>query len=237
MFSVICVYNDENKVNKYLLPSLKKQNMDFQLILIDNRNHQYSSAAKALNDSFKKTNTDSKYLMFVHQDIELPTEDWLQKAGKHMDRINDLGIAGVAGMGAAGGQGLVKEGDDLHDWHLAKPVDKPTPVQTVDECLAIIPRQVFAKQLFDAQVCDHWHLYAVDYALSVNKYNLRAYVLPLVAHHFSAGLTDKHYYASLKRVLKKHKKNFSMVYTTCGNFSTRKYLYWQKPGLLLKYFE
>ena len=49
MFSVICVYNNEEMLNEILLSSLKNQNFEYELILVDNTKKQFSSAAKALN--------------------------------------------------------------------------------------------------------------------------------------------------------------------------------------------
>ena len=38
-----------------------------------------------------------KYVMFVHQDIDLLTDSWLKSAEDMLDSIPNLGIAGVAG--------------------------------------------------------------------------------------------------------------------------------------------
>ncbi|GAG29809.1 unnamed protein product, partial [marine sediment metagenome] len=54
----------------------------------------------------------------------------------------------------------------------AVPLQKPEKVQTVDECLIIIPRPVFDILPFDEKVCDDWHLYAVDYSLGVARLGL-----------------------------------------------------------------
>jgi GT2 family glycosyltransferase len=243
MFTIITVYNKEQVVKKHLLSSLKKQSAEYELILLDNSQNKYLSAAEALNSGFNQAKKQNKYLMFVHQDVEFPTIDWLSKTENYLDNISDLGIAGVAGMVDYGetneqrGRGLVKEGEKLIPWHWSKQIEKPEKVQTIDECVIIIPRSVFEQQKFDEEVCDHWHLYAVDYCLSVKKISLSAYVIPQIVYHYSGGIADKNYYRCLKKVLKKHKTQYPRIYTTCGDFSTKSHLYFQKPGLILKYFE
>ena len=49
MLSIICVYNNRDILEKYLLNSLKVQSIEYELILIDNTSGKFNSAAKALN--------------------------------------------------------------------------------------------------------------------------------------------------------------------------------------------
>ena len=71
-------------------------------------------------------------------------------------------------------------------------VDKPTDVQTVDECLFFVPRSVFNDIQFDAITCPNWHLYAVDYCLNVKRKDLSVYVLPFEVYHVSEILLIFH---------------------------------------------
>ncbi|MCD7778461.1 MAG: hypothetical protein LUH47_08165 [Clostridiales bacterium] len=47
--SVITVYNDKNKLEKQLLDSLQKQDVEYELIALDNSNNKYKSVAEAYN--------------------------------------------------------------------------------------------------------------------------------------------------------------------------------------------
>ena len=80
MISIICVYNDEKVFNRYLQASLKRQTEDYELVALNNSQNQFSSAAQALNAGAAQTTASSKYLMFVHQDIDLRDSEWLAKA-------------------------------------------------------------------------------------------------------------------------------------------------------------
>lgn len=52
--SIICVYNNSEQVNDCLLRGLKKQNVDYELILLDGANGKFKSCAAALNEGVKK---------------------------------------------------------------------------------------------------------------------------------------------------------------------------------------
>lgn len=92
----------------------------------------------------------------------------------------------------------------------------------MDECLIIIPKSIFTKLQFDENTCNDWHLYAVDYCLSVQKIGFNSYVIPMFIYHKSPGYSmSEQYYKTLKKILKKYKNYYAMVYTTMGNWSTR----------------
>ena len=143
MISVICVYNDEAILERYLLKSLEQQTEKGEVILLDNTNGRFSSAAEALN--FGGNKGSSKYLMFVHQDVLLPSSDWLLKAEHYLDSIPKLGIAGVAGMVEGGrsneerGRNVIKHGESPKEWNWGHPISTREPVQTLDELMVIIP--------------------------------------------------------------------------------------------------
>lgn len=44
---------------------------------------------------------------------------------------------------------------------------------------------------FDEAVCDGWHLYAVDYCLSVAELGFGIYAIPKSVHHLSKGFAEK----------------------------------------------
>lgn len=221
MISIVCVYNDKKILNRVLLESLKKQNTQYELILIDNTNGEWRSAASALNYGGRMAN--GEYIMFVHQDVELPSKDWLEKVEKVLDRIPDLGIAGVAGMSEKGrdsrerGRGYICDSGKI--WLGANPVKEPEEVQTLDECLLVIPKKVFSKLQFDEINFDGWHYYGADYCLSVRKLGLKPYVIPAFIYHRSPRKNVKDILKYQIRLYKKHKENFKKIFTTTGEIS------------------
>jgi hypothetical protein len=200
---------------------------------VDNSLGKWNSAASALNWGARDAKGD--ILMFVHQDFEFGSSDWLEKCEKFCDETENLGAAGVAGKGE--GKEIVSNITDR--WPVPKRVSRSdvkevTKVQTLDECLIVIPRGVFARFQFDEKTCDSWHLYAVDMSLTLLENGLGVFVLPLPGYHRSnnQSLRSGSYFETLKEVLKKHKESFTMVHTTCGTWSLSRPLIIQRMKLL-----
>lgn len=236
MISVVCVYNNKQIYTDFLLKSLKSQTSEFELIGIDNTSNEFKSAAEALNYGGKKAR--NKYIMFAHQDISFLANNWLEETERLLDSINNLGIAGVAGMSESGtsnlerGRNTITHGVPSEVWTWSNKIQSPEPIQTLDECLVIIPKSTFEILKFDEETCNGWHLYAVDYCLSIKELDLEAFVLPMEIYHMGGGtikpkkyskligpLPDE-YYNILDRIIKKHKSKYKKIFTTCGDWST-----------------
>lgn len=238
VISIVCVYDNEKSLNEYLLNSLKVQTSAHETIFLDNTQGQYKSAAEALNlGAFRAT---GKYIMFVHQDVDLCSTSWLEEAEDILDSIPHLGIAGVAGMSEDGrsnkerGRNIIEHRINRKSWEWGNPIEKPEQVQTVDGCLMIVPKTVFDMLSFDERTCDDWHLYEVDYCLSCAERGLGVYAIPMFIYHRSGGgffrenklktllslgpLPDT-YYRTLKKLRVKHRKHYKTIYTTCGDWN------------------
>jgi hypothetical protein len=253
MITVVCVYSSYQILGEYLLNSLKRQNTEYQLVLVDNSGGVFKSAAQALNYGAKQAN--GKYIMFVHQDVDLCSDSWLLDAEKILNGIGKLGVAGVAGMSEKGrnarerGRNIITHLEDHRVWEWSNAIEGPEIVQTVDGCLLIIPAPIFNLLQFDEKVCDGWHLYDVDYCLSCKELGYEAYAIPLSIYHRSAGLFHKftrmeilkslgplpeEYYQTLSKVIRKHRNSYKHIYSTCGDWSTSEPIMWQRIRLLLK---
>jgi GT2 family glycosyltransferase len=251
LFSIVIVYNNKQILNAWTLKSLAAQTARHELILIDNEKGTYKSAAQGLNEGSRKAT--GKYIMCVHQDVELCDRDFLEKAELLLDGLGDVGIMGVAGMSAVGNSHAEKRKNVILQGYPGKTqwgneIKRPEEVQTLDECLLIIPVNVFKKNNFDEKSCDDWHLYGVDYCLSVQEAGLKAYVLPLQIYHRSKGSSalpantflrlgskTPAYYRSLSKVLKKHKDFVSEITTTCGDWNTSYPILLQRMYHFIKY--
>jgi hypothetical protein len=96
MISIVCAYNDEGVLKANLLSILKKQDVEYEFILIDNTKGIFLPLPKALNHGGSEAK--GQYLMSVHQDVELIGSGWLKSAEGILSSIDDLGAAGVAGV-------------------------------------------------------------------------------------------------------------------------------------------
>ncbi len=216
MISVICVYNDERAYRDILLESLKGQTHPHEVIGVDNRAGRFSSAAAALNHGASLARGD--LLLFIHQDVELATGDWLERAARLTAGLPDAGIVGVAGMKAGRGPYEdLKRGNVMFEglpWNRAGTLDRPEEVQTLDECLAIIPRDVFAALQFDESTFDGWHCYAPDYCLSLRALGRKSYVIPLPIYHRTLRSNTRDLLRYQVRLFRKHGRAERIINTT-----------------------
>lgn len=244
MISVVCAYNDEVLLNEWLLSSLERQTAEYEVIKVDSASLGFRSAAQALN--YGGHRATGKYIMFVHQDVDLVSPSWLEDAEAMLDNISNLGIAGVVGSVEGGAtvsermRNVIVHGDDLS--RIGNPITSAERAQTLDELLLVIPRTVFQYHRFDEDTCNDWHLYGTDYCLTMLAAGKGVYVIPLFVIHKSKGASagktflnlpfvlnfgiSSEFYKTLKRVLKKHSNNFTWVYTTPG------YGKWKTSGSL-----
>ena len=214
MISVVCVYNNKKILKTNLLKSLKNQNQVYEWIPLDNTAAKFKSAASALNSGGRKAR--GKYLIFVHQDVVLKSKDWLRRTEEILNGISDLGIAGAAGLNFKNRRvGYINDSGKI--W--GKPFKKPQIAQTLDECLLIIPTNIFKKLKFDEKRFNHWHLYGVDYCLSIKKFGLNIYTIPAYIHHNSQRRNLENLFKYQKRVFEKHRREDEYISTTCGFLS------------------
>jgi hypothetical protein len=227
MISVVCVYNNESTLDHCLLASLQSQTAMFETILLDNRDGRYRSAAQALNEGGRRATGD--FIMFVHQDMWLATNNWLEHAESTLKALPSLGVAGVAGMTSAGRQWYERMKFSISDFGLDERaevgrVHKPEEVQTLDECLLLVPRRVFERLEFDETTFDGWDCYGSDYCLSAEQMGLRVCVIPLPCNHCtSRALYSIWQFKGLskyqERLYRKHKANNKSIHTWMGDVS------------------
>lgn len=227
MISVVCVYNNQDIYERALLKSLRDQTAKFELVALENRGREFTSAAKAYNQGGAKAKGD--YVMFVHQDMWLASKRWLEEAEHIANTLPTLGVAGVVGMvqpkhgipaRAIGSIGFISESTALDTGG----VQSPEEVQTLDECLLLVPRTVFDKLKFDEATFDGWDCYGADYCLSAKDQGLKAYVIPVPSHHccVRAALPKWELQNLLKyqkRLYKKHRRRYKVIHTWLGRVS------------------
>ena len=221
MLSIVCVYNNKDIFSRRLLKSLQAQTAQFELIALDNCSGKFRSAARALNYGAEQIKSDSRYIMFAHQDIELGSPAWLEDAEKMLDALPDFGIAGVAGKQDGKDILLTNISDGIPPRKPGQEIHEPVNAVTLDECCAIVPRAVFQRHTFDEALCGNWHLYVVEYCLRVIKAGLNVYILPLDLYHCSIGTLNLSYFRTLKKVMRAYGDRYPVLYTTCGCWDTR----------------
>jgi len=217
LFSIICVFNNENTLNEYLLPGLEHQSLQHEKIFINNSMGIYPSAAIAYNKAAEMAK--GSFLIFIHQDCYLSSETFLEQCRYYISELSDMGIAGVAGKRPENRYVISNIFHGSPPGRAGHTITSPEVVQTLDECLIIIPKSLFSKVRFDEDTCRGWHLYAVDYCLTTRRLGYSSYVLPVKIYHASNGDSLNYsYLLTMKRLIQKHKEENLVISTTMSNF-------------------
>ena len=210
MLSIICVYNDHDKLEHRLLASLSQQSAAHQLCLVDNRAGTFRSAAEALNYGAK--NAEGDWLLFVHQDVSFLSAQALVTIENSLLACSRLGWAGVVGQDKEGSfRGCLVDRSRF----LGEPLTAPAEVQTLDELL-LAHRRLTANRFYFDERLTGWHAYGIEACCEALRAGLRNYILPALVWHDSAttnvvGLAEAHAY-----VWHKHGAVLGPIHSTCG---------------------
>ena len=175
--TVICCYNNE-KVYGDFVNTLKTQTCPYELIGIDNRgNGKFTSCATAYNSVIDRVKT--KYVIYSHQDILLSKPDHLAKFVSYLEQTERDDILGVAGVRFdtfglySNIRHYMKQVHELVDVGRHKVEGEMMEGDTLDECFFGGHTSHFQEYSLDEEICDNWHLYAVEACLRTkSKYVL-----------------------------------------------------------------
>ena len=222
--SIICVHNNEQSFESMLNKSLKNQNIEFELIALNNSNKEFSSAAKALNHGAEIASGD--ILIFSHQDVYIKEVDGIEKLAKAIEKTDVGDIVGVVG---------VREKSKIYYSNLT---DGPQyderiiesykeneliEVSSIDEVMFGMKKDTWLEHRFDENLCDNWHLYAVEQSLYARKHGHHVLVCPIQLHHFSHGTITISYMNGLRRLCEAYHDDFKYIWTTCYKVRTNKF--------------
>jgi hypothetical protein len=215
MISIVVVYNDDECLNKALLPSLRNQTAEYELITLNNTSMQFESAAEALNHGLKQATC--RYVAFVHQDVVLPSY-WIKRLLSQLsivDKVNDnWGVVGVSGVTASGHQ--VGHIVDPYGHRCYLPL--PREVQSLDEVCLIIRKESGLR--FDEEL-GGFHFYGSDLCLQARVKGLPNFAVDACLEHLGKGKMDADFHRIAARLLEKWKGRYCpirVIETTCGIF-------------------
>lgn len=219
--TIVCCYNDCKQYQR-LQNSLDKQNIEYELIGINNQGNSFSSCSSALNSVLSKVRTE--YLIFSHQDIELPEADSLERFLCYMEQLGERDILGVAGAVEAAKVLSGEESEQVGDKNgtcvlsytrhgkdlvCAGEVDfcGMAACDTVDECFFGGRTKNFIDEPLDEKLCDTWHLYAVERCLRARVQGSQVFVCDVPLNHYSGGKIDHSYNENFRRIAKCYANN------------------------------
>lgn len=218
--TIIICYNNTKLLNqlKSSIVNAGIQPQEIEWMALDNTNQRFTSAAEAYNYALKHVK-DTEVIVFCHQDIIL-----LQDSLKTLYELcikNPyvlFGSAGVENVGHGSKNRIISSMAMIQEGWNYKTLKKGTTkdVFTIDECLFGANSKLFQKIKFNEKICDGWHLYAVELSLQcqVKGYPVRVFDANIV--HLSGGNQDKTFYDCEKKIVKKYRKDFTIISYCCG---------------------
>lgn len=260
MVTIVCCYNDSGQYQKFCT-SLENQNVAYELVGIDNRTQRFSSCSSALNVALSSVNTE--YVIYSHQDIELPEADMLERFLAYLGQTGKNDIVGVAGAveEATAKPETVEHNEDRdgtcvlsrvrHGGELACAGELEfhglVECDTVDECFFGGRTETFRTEPFDEELCDNWHLYAVERCLRARVRGGKVWVCDVPLIHHSGGNINHSYNEGFRRIAahyaklpdgdsgRKVRERIKVIRTVCGSARTdwlhRNLFYWKRELL------
>jgi hypothetical protein len=177
----------------------------YELIATDNR-----GSAKGICQVYNEAATKARYdiLCFIHEDIIIKTNDWGKKLTE-LFKDPKLGLVGVAGSsyrpltptnwGGFGGktthkniiQTFKKSDKPDHHYYINPKDEKLSNVTCVDGVWLATTKKVTSEIKFDENTFKDFHLYDMDFCMSViQKYRV-AVTYEILINHLSEGSYDR----------------------------------------------
>ncbi len=235
--SLLCCYNDRDEAQKMLLDSIESVAtglpFDFDVRMIDTKAKGYQSAAEAYNRE-AELNREGLHdiLIFCHQDISFPDTKLLCRIYEELT-LDSEQIIGVAGMPSEGSPVSNLKYKSDNRYITRRQITDKTPVDTLDECLIAIGKDVFFSMEFDEGMLRHWHLYVVDLCYNARiSHGIESYVLPESIYHKCSAdngqQTDDTFLREINRLASKYHSKISVIRTPCYILPTPLVSRWKK---------
>lgn len=194
MISIIICCNDQEKYDEFCYPALYRTNQMLQMLGQDPLDIQLIYNAESIFKGNNRGIAKAKYpiKVFMHQDVNLLTTNWLLKLLKAFAENPDYGLVGFAGTKKLPQKGfwweegkdyLVGElysGKEKALWSF-KPATELTEVECIDSYFMATNRDV----LFD-ETLPGFHLVDMDYCKTFLKLGYKIGVIPHRAWHIGA---------------------------------------------------
>ncbi|TQJ30601.1 glycosyltransferase [Microbacterium sp. SLBN-146] len=211
--SIVCVFNEPSVLASCLQASFDAGHPDAassELIPIDNREGQFSTAGGALNHGARLAKND--VVVFVHQDVVLHSLPAIERAAATLLRDPSIGILGSVGIdGRHEVIGRIRD----RVVQIGESAPAPRDIETLDEVLFMITREDVLREPLAETPILAWHAYAVEYCLRVRRAGRRAVAMDVPITHNS--LTT-----NLARLDEAHRHvgdtypELLPIHTTCG---------------------
>lgn len=207
--SVVSVVNNLD-VRRECLDSSIAGREEIEFIPIDNTNGGFATAGAALNHGARQARHD--VIVFVHQDVYLHSVDRLLEAAASMAGDSRWGMLGAVGITSDGRYfGRMRDRVEL----LGQSAPDPVEVDSLDEVLFMLPRNLVLERPISEHPELAWHAYAVEYGIRVRERGLQVGAVDLAITHNSMTTNLAQLDVAHRRVATMHLEAIPLR-TTCG---------------------
>lgn len=230
--TIVCIVNNQQVFDDFKVNLSKQVDVFYQLLPLYNLDNSFSGARDAYNSCIDKI--IGEYVVYIHPDIRFLHDNSLKKIYDYCLKIKEFGVIGIAGCSEKlrndkrviyssifHGENQVKAGEDIVE---------QCEVQTVDECLFVMQRELIKNIKFESK--KGWHLYAVEQCLRCQRRGLKNYVIPADVWHLSDGKSlNPDYVLQLKELFVEFPE-YQNINTTVRKWSNKR----AKDRLFLFYY-
>lgn len=192
------------------------------LILIDNSRSQFKSCAEAYNTVIER-NIDkiNDIIIFIHPDMAFDNDVFEKRIVAEL-KDNPNQILCLAGKTDTYVYTNLKHRQTKEN--IAMPLSEKKECISADECCFAMTKELFMNIKFDEEICDNWHLYAVDFCYEAKRRGIKTYIIPEPMYHkenSERGLTaDNHFIQCMRKLTKKYRNDFDCIKSTCYSCPT-----------------
>lgn len=165
---IVCSVTNQDIYDLGTKPTLERLGVDYKLILT-NPNLMLSESYNSILETNLEDVKQSKYIIFMAQDINILDEGWGKKLVEVCDSLPHFGYGGVECRCGSKEIGYFKQGRNN---------DPPIEVTCCDGCFFITPSKLFLERQFDTSF--PWYPFVEDYVLWLSCIkNLKIYHVPI----------------------------------------------------------
>lgn len=181
--SIVCVFNDIEVLTSCLERSIRlgrTRAPNTQFIPVDNRTGRFATAGAALN--YGASLAHNEVVAFVHQDVFLHSLADLEAAARRLVDSPDIGVLGAVGVDRHGRViGRIRD----RVLALGERAPHPRDVESMDEVLFMVRRDLVLGEPLADQLQLGWHAYAVEYSARMRSIGRRVAVIDVPLTHNS----------------------------------------------------
>jgi len=245
---------------KRMLKSIEETiGVEYESIVIDNR-EKNEGICKVYNDGAMQANGD--YLLFIHEDVEIKSNNWGSELIKFAEFNANCGVIGVAGGKSIGknfsiwdnaGEKFINlydlvgtDKDECDENDLIYSYSNPNneefaQVVCLDGVFLFTQKHIWEVNRFDEKNFKSFHFYDADFTLSL-AHNRKNYVyFGIKLYHFSKGKVNKAFCNSMlifqlkwRKVLPYFLHGYKVTFKKEIKLARRNIFIYQKSGISIK---